>query len=207
MNQSRFSNLGIALVLALVLPGLAFAQTNGLGNRNFFKPQPVLIYTTWDANTLQNGSGSGSGSGSGTGTSDNIQTLVVYNNGLVVSTGGNTNDGSGGSSTVNGTTNGNISTALVTQAQVGELYRLLKRGGALKMGGGPQRAASDGSLLHTVTIIIDAGNQQDGIAKTFSFFDSDTGNGARVSGIINNFMNQSFGTTGSGTGTGSGNGS
>jgi hypothetical protein len=206
MNQSRLSNLGIALVLGLVLPGLAFAQGNGNGNnnRNFFKPQPVLIYTTWDANTLQNGSGSGSGSGGGTGTSDNIQTLVVYNNGLVVSTGGNTNDGSGGSSTTNGTTNGNINTALVTQAQVGELFRLLKRGGALKMGGGPQRASSNGSLLHTVTIIIDAGNQQDGIAKTFSFFDSDTGNGARVSGIINNFMNQSFGTDNGGTGSGSG---
>jgi hypothetical protein len=205
MKRSRLSKLGVVLVLALALPGLALAQgVNGNSNRNFFRPQPVLIYTTWDANTLQSG-----GSGNGTGTGDNLQTLVVYNNGLVVSTGGNTADGSGtGGANGNGggTTNGNISTTLVTQAQVGELFRLLKRGGALRMGGGPQRASSDGGLLHTVTIIIDAGNQQDGIAKTFSFFDSDTGNGGRISGIINNFMDQSFGTGNGGNGNG-GNGS
>jgi hypothetical protein len=192
MNRSRLSLAVLVIALALIVPGLAQAQS-GSNNANFFSPRPVLIYTVFDANSASTGGNGGTG---GTG-SQGIQTLVVYNNGLVVSTGSDDGSGTG----TDGTTN--IQNAVISQAQVNELFRQLRRAGGLRASGAPRRASTDDSPLRTITIIVDTGDNQHGLATTFSFFDTQTGNGARFLNILNNFMDQSFNGTGGTGGNGS----
>lgn len=196
MNKSRLSLGLLALVLALAVPGLAFAQAsaaagNANSNAGFFAPHPILIYTVTDANAGLNGTG-------GSSTTQPVSALIVYNNGFVLST-----DNTNGTGTGGGTGTTNMQSSFISQAQVNDLYRQLRRAGGLRIGGGPQRGSNDGSLLRTVTIITDTGDQQHGLATTFSTFDTSAGS-SRIFDIINNFMNQTFNNGGSGGTGGSG---
>lgn len=199
--KSRLSILGLALFLAL--PALAFAQDKAGGNGNggtniWFAPRPVLIYTLSDATTASNGNGNNGSNGT---SNLPVAALIVYNNGFVLSMGDFNATGSGGS----GSGNNTVQSAWISTSQVGDLYRLLRRAGGLKISGAPRAGSSNGSLLRTVTIITDTGDSQHGLATTFSTFDT-TGSSGRIFDAINNFMNTTFngGSGGSGGTGGSG---
>jgi hypothetical protein len=187
--KSRWLNWGTLSVLALLLmlgvPGLAFAQGSG-GDGNGFSslvannPQPILIYTVF-GNTVADQTAS---------------TLVVYNNGLAVSS--NNGVGSDGSST--GNSSGNFQFAQITSDQVTQLMRDLRRSGAFRMGGGRSGQSTGDTPLTTITVFQNPDSSNGvTVARTFSFFSADTSRG-RVNDVITNFMNNNFNGGSGGTG-------
>lgn len=191
MNQSRSLKLiPLVLLLTLVLPALAFAQGGNNNNRNRLAPQPVLIYTVAEV----------AGTGD-TGPSDDqdVTTMIVYNSGLVLMV---TN---GADNTTGGGSGCNVQTATVSQQEMGEFLRDLRRAGALRGQGGPRRMV-EGERLVTITILSGVGgNSTNALANTYSFFvgQDQNGLGGRLQNLINNFMNSAFGGDNGGSGTGS----
>jgi hypothetical protein len=202
MNRSRLNHLGIFILALLVLvPGLALAQGNGNGNANnrSVRPMPVLIITAGGDNAANGGS-----SGSGGALDGAFSSVIVYSNGLVLST--SNDDGSG----TNTGTDCNVQAMSISQDRLNQLLRDLRRAGGLRAGSSANQDGSNqaGSLI-TVTVFRDAGNSTNSVANTFSFFEA-SGSSSRVLGVLNTFFDElginQFGGGGDdngGTGSGS----
>jgi hypothetical protein len=191
MNRSRLNQLGIlAIALLVLVPGLALAQNNGNGNaRNTgLAPMPVLIITAGGDNAVSGGTG---------GTLDGaFSSVIVYNNGMVLSF--SNDDGSG----TNTGTGCNVQAFSISQDRLNQLVRDLRRAGAFRTGSNanPNDNNQAGSLI-TVTVLRDAGNSTNSVANTFSFFTA-SGSSLRVLNVLNGFFNElgidQFGGSGSG---------
>jgi hypothetical protein len=183
-------NLGTLSVLALLLllgvPGLALAQGNGGDDGSGFSsqvrsnPQPLLIYTVFGSTS--------DGSGNQT-----ARTLVVYNNGLAISSGNGTNgDGSGDG-------NSSFQSVQLGSDQVNQLVRDLRRAGAFRAGGRANQQDTGDAPMTTVTVFSKTDNSGISVARTFSFFTADDARG-RVNDVVNNFMGSNFDDNGGNNG-------
>jgi hypothetical protein len=190
MHRSRFNHPGFLLfALLLLLPGLALAQANANANRNTgLTPLPVLIITAGADQAV---------GGTGDNLDGSFSTVIVYSNGLVLwaSNDDGTNTG----------TDCNIQATSISQDRLNQLIRDLRRAGGMRansnVGGQDNQAGS----LVTVTVLRDAGNSNNSVANTFSFFEA-SGTGLRVLNVLNTFFDElginQFGDTGD-NGTGS----
>lgn len=179
MNRSRL-NLGIfALALLLLTPGLVLAQNNGAGNaRNTgLTPMPVLIITAGADNAVNGGGTGGSLDGA-------FSTVIVYNNGLVLSF--SNDDGTG----TNTGTDCDVQAFSISQDRLNQLIRDLRRAGGMRAGStANQSGNNEAGALITVTVLRDAGNSSNSIANTFSFFEA-SGSSQRVLNLLNTFFDE-----------------
>jgi hypothetical protein len=198
MNRSRLNQLGIFILALLILaPGLALAQGNGNGNaRNTgLTPMPVLIITAGGDNAANGGGTGGNLDGA-------FSTVIVYSNGLVIST--SNDDGSG----TNTGSDCNVQAMSISQDRLNQLVRDLRRSGGFRAGSNANQGGNNqaGSLV-TVTVLRDAGNSSNSIANTFSFFEA-SGSSQRVLNVLNTFFDElginQFGGGGDNGGSGSG---
>lgn len=201
MNRSRLNPGIFAIALLLLAPALVLAQNNGSANaRNAgLTPMPLLIITAGADNALN-------GDGSGGALNGSFSSVIVYNNGLVLST--SNDDGSG----TNTGSDCNVQAMSISQDRVNQLVRDLRRAGGLRSGSNANQGGNNqaGSLV-TVTVFRDAGNSTNSVANTFSFFEA-AGSSQRVLNVLNTFFDElginQFGgggdDNGGGTGTGSG---
>lgn len=202
MNHSRFNRpLILVLALALLLPAMAAAQGgNGGGggnNRNNgLLPMPVLIITMGGDQAVGNNGGAGGELSGG------FASLIVYSNGLVLWS--SNDDGTGAGADCN------IQAQSISQDQLSELQRNLRRAGGFRAGSNVQGGAggaNQGQLI-TVTVLRDAGNSSNSIANTFSFFADDaSGASLRVFNVLNTFftgLGIDFDNDGNGNGSGTG---
>jgi hypothetical protein len=138
-------------------------------------PQPLLIWTVFGSTS--------DGSGSQT-----ARTLVVYNNGLAISSGNGTNsDGSNSFQSVQ-----------LGSDQVNGLVRDLRRAGAFRTGGRATQDTGDAPMT-TITVFSKTDNSGISVARTFSFFTADDARG-RVNDVVNNFMGSNFDDNGGNNG-------